>query len=453
MGQERASLEPAQPFEFWTFQRVVWATLVLAGVVASFWLLYRFFQVVFILLIAILIGTTLDPVVDWLNRKGLPRWLGCLVVYLLLLILLISFLLLLLPLLIEQGVTISAAMPGYYQNFREWMIAQPNLLLNRLGGVLPTTLFNPVPAVPSGEAMLDTAGTAFAYASRVTQNLFKLGIVLLLAFYWTLDGARIIRSSLLLVSADRRESARTLIAAIEAKVSAYVAGQGLLCLVIGILALVAYLLIGLPYVLILALIAGIMEAVPIIGPVMGAVPAALIALSIAPDKLVWVILATVVIQQLENNLLVPRVMRQAVGVNPFVSLLSLFAFSSLLGIPGALMAVPAAAILQLLFDHFLFRARTVGVDLSSGRDFASQLRYEAQDLIQDLRKQARLQAVDDEPDSQQVNKAMDELEALTTDLDTQLAEAESTPAASTPEGPTAAGTPAAGAKPRKAGKP
>jgi predicted PurR-regulated permease PerM len=416
------ALNPSPRFEFWSFRRVVWATLVLAAVVGSFWLLYRFYQAVFILLISILIGTTLDPVADWLNRKGLPRWLGCLIIYLVLLVLVISFLLLLLPLLIEQGMTISAAMPEYYQNFRVWMIAQPNLLLSRLGGVLPATLLNPATAQPTGAQMLDTAGQALGYVTRVTNILLKLGVVLLLAFYWTLDGPRITRSWLLLVQADRRESARSLIAAIETKVGAYVAGQGVLCLVIGIMALVAYLLIGLPYVLVLALIAGIMEAVPIIGPVLGAVPASLVALSIAPNKLVWVIVATIVIQQLENNLLVPRVMRRAVGVNPFVLLLSLFAFSSLLGIPGALMAVPAAAILQLLLDHFIFRAVAPGSDLSTGRDFASQLRYETQDLIQDLRKQARLQTGDLDAGSQAVNQAMDELEALTTDLDIQLAD-------------------------------
>lgn len=414
-------LETSQRFEFWTFKRAVLATLVLASVVLGFWLLYRFFQVVFILLIAILIGTTLDPVVDWLSRKGLPRWLACLLVYLVLLILVISFLLLLLPLLVEQGMNIAAALPGYYQNFRAWMIGQPNLLISRLGEVMPLALINPVPSVPTGEQMLDTAGQAFGYVAQVTTNLFKLGVVLLLAFYWTLDGPRITRSWMLLVSPARRESTRALIAAIETKVGAYVAGQGVLCLVIGVMALVAYLIIGLPYVLILALIAGIMEAVPIIGPVMGAVPASLVALSIAPDKLVWVIVATVIIQQLENNLLVPRVMRQAVGVNPFVSLLSLFTFSSLLGIPGALMAVPAAAILQLLLDRFIFRTGTPGVEQSSGRDFASQLRYEAQDLIQDLRKQARLQTGGSQVESQKVNQVMDELEALTTDIDAQLA--------------------------------
>ena len=116
------ALKPAGQLEYWTFWRVVWATLVLAAVVVSFWLLYRFYQAVFILLIAILIGITLNPVVDWLNRKGLPRWVGCLLVYLVLLALVIRFFLLLLPLLVEQGTTIAAALPGYYKSFQSWMV-------------------------------------------------------------------------------------------------------------------------------------------------------------------------------------------------------------------------------------------------------------------------------------------------------------------------------------------
>jgi predicted PurR-regulated permease PerM len=413
-------LDPSPRFEFWNFQRVMWATLVLAAVVAGFWLLYRFYQAVFILIISILIGTTLDPVVDWLKRKGLPRWVACLLVYLILVVLVISFLLLLLPLLIEQGMTIYTEIPQYYQNFRDWMIGHSNVLISRLGEVLPQTLPNLAAVQPTGEDLLDTAGQAFGYVSQVTNILLSLGVVFLLAFYWTLDGPRITRSWLLLLPVDRRESIRSLILAIETKVGAYVAGQGVLILVVGTLALVAYLIIGLPYVLVLALIAGIMEVVPIVGPILGAVPASLVALSIEPGKLVWVIIATVIIQQLENNLLVPRVMRRAVGVNPFVSLLALFAFSSLLGIPGALMAVPAAAIIQLLLDHFIFRAKEPGQELSSGRDYVSQLHYEVKDLIQDLRKQARLQPDSIDAESQAVHQALDDLEALTTELDMQL---------------------------------
>ena len=413
---------PSQPYD-WTFRRVVWATLVLISVILSFWLLYRFNQVVFILFIAIVIGTVIRPAVAWLHQRGLPRTAGVLLVYLLLLILLSGFLLLLFPLIVEQSTTIAAAVPGYYQNLREWMVNYPNQLIMRLSEFLPATLPSLKPVQQTGQEVMASAGQALGYVILAAKVFFTAIVILVLAFYWTLDGPRTIQAFLLLVPQDQRESISELLSAMGTKVGFYVAGQGILCLVIGIMALLAYLLIGLPNALVLALMAGVLEAVPMIGPLLGAIPAALVALSIAPDKLVWVIVATVVIQQLENSLLVPRVMSKAVGVNPFVTLLALFAFSSLFGLAGALMAVPMAAIIQLVLNRFVFHPAAMEPEVSAGRDYASRLRYDAQDLAQDLRKQARLKKGGSDLRIKQIDQVMDEIETITTDLDALLAQA------------------------------
>ncbi len=347
---------------------------------------------------------------------------GVILVYLLLLALLISFVLLLFPLIVEQGTTIAAAVPGYYKSLREWMVNYPNQLIVRLSEFIPATLPSLKPVQQTGQEVMASAGQALGYVTLAAKVIFIAIVILVLAFYWTLDGPRTIKSFLLLVPQDQRENIGELISAMETKVGFYIAGQGILCLVIGIMALVAYLLIGLPNALVLALVAGVLEAVPMIGPLLGAIPAALVALSIAPAKLVWVIVATVVIQQVENSLLVPRVMSKAVGVNPFVTLLALFAFSSLFGISGALMAIPIAAIIQLLLDHFVFYPAGIESEASAGRDYASRLRYEAQDLAQDLRKQARLKKGGSDLRVQQIDQVMDEIETITTDLDSLLAE-------------------------------
>ena len=344
----------------WTFRRVMWATLVLVFVALGFCLLYRFNEVVFILLIAIVMGTVIRPAVTWLHRRGLPRMAGVMLVYLLLLALLIGIVLLVFPLIVEQGTTIAAAVPGYYQGLRAWMIGYPNQLIVRLSEFLPATLSGLELNRQTGQQMLDFAGQAAGFMSSAAQVIFMATAILLLAYHWTLDGQRSIQSLLLLVPLGQRQSISELVAAMETKVGFYIAGQAVLCLSIGIMALVAYLLIGLPNALVLALVAGVMEAVPLIGPSLGAIPAAVIALAIAPSKLVWVIVATLVIQQLENAVLVPRVMRKAVGVNPFISLLAIFAFSSMFGFLGALMAVPTAAMIQLLLDRFVFNPTVAG---------------------------------------------------------------------------------------------
>lgn len=407
----------------WTFWRVVWAVLVLVAIGLSFWLLYRFHQVVFILFVSVVLGTVLRPVVAWLQRRGLPGNAGVMLIYLLLLGLLVGFGLLLAPLVVTQGTTILDAAPGYLQSIREWLVDNPYTLIQQLG-ILFSDRLSPdqVPTAQTGQEILDTAAQALGYAATTLQLLFAAGAILLIAFYWTLEGPRYIGTLLMLIPAGQRESTQELIAAIETKVGAYVAGQGVLMLAIAGMSLVAYMIIGLPYVLVLALVAGVMEAVPLVGPFLGAIPAALVAASLGPDKLIWVIVATLIIQQLENNLLVPRIMRRAVGVNPFVSLLAIFAFASLLGIPGALMAIPIAAIIQLLLERYVFRAGALDSEAPTGRDRAGRLRYEALDFAQDLRKQARIDKEGSTDTITQIDEVMDEIESITTDLDALLAQ-------------------------------
>ena len=409
----------------WTFRRIVWATFVLILVALGFWLFYRFYQVVFILLIAIVIGTVIRPAVKWLQRRGFSPTLGVILVFFLLLVFLIGFVLLLFPLIVEQGTTIVAAVPVYYQNLRDWMSNSTNSWMIRLNELLPETLIDLEPVQQTGPQTLASAEQAWGYVVSAANTIFISIVMLLLIFHWTLDGPQIIHSLLQRIPKIQRESIGELVSAMETKVGYFLAGQGVLCLVIGILALVAYLLIGLPNALVLALVAGLLEAVPMVGPLLGAIPAALVALSIAPSKLVWVIIATVIIQLLENNLLVPRVMRKAVGVNPFVSLLAIFAFSSLFGIAGALMAIPLAAILQLLLDRFVFHPSAMEPEPFAGRDLASRLHYEAQDLAQDLRKQARLKKRGSDQVVRQINRTMDEIESIATDLDVLLSQVNS----------------------------
>ncbi len=400
----------------------MWATLVLVLVAFGFWLLYQFYDVIFILLIAIVMGTAIRPIVSWLYQKGLPRVAGVLLVYLLLLVVLVSFGLLLFPLIIKETTAIIAAVPGYYQSLREWMLFNTNQVISGLGGFLPLKSPGIGPMQQTGQEMLASAEQALGYLSSAARVIFIIAAVLLLAYHWTLDGPRIIQSFLQLIPKSQREDLRELVSAMEAKVGFFIAGQGILCLAIGIMALVAYLLIGLPNALVLALIAGLLEAIPMVGPLLGAIPAAIIAFSLSPIKLIWVIVATLIIQQVENSILVPRVMRKAVGVNPFVSLLAIFTFSSIFGIAGAFMAIPMAAIIQLIFDRFVFHPSTIESETLTGRDYTSRLRYEAQDLADDLRKQARFKQGGSVLRVKQIDKVMDEIETITTDLDALLSQ-------------------------------
>ncbi|GIK43435.1 MAG: hypothetical protein BroJett011_72680 [Chloroflexota bacterium] len=412
----------------WSTRRVILATLVVLTVATGFWLLYHYRLVVFILFVAIVIGIAMRPAVAWMQRRGVSAGVGAILVYLVLLALLIGFGFLVVPLLIDQIATISASLPDYYESLRNLMINSPSRPIWRLGQQLPAQLSSPsiLPGLnnevvpPEGTDPMDTLVLqTLNYGSLIGWGTFVTLATLLLGFYWILEGQRATRMILLWMPMSWRDGARDIFDEIEIKVSSYIRGQTLLCLVIGVLSLVAYLLIGLPYALVLALIAGLMELVPWIGPVLGALPALLLALSIDPMLAVWVVVATLIIQQLENNVLVPRIMDESVGVNPIVTLLSIAAFGSLLGLLGAILAIPMAAIIQILLDRFLIGPSAVEQETPAGRDTMSVLRYETQTLIQDMRQHIRQKELIPDEESDQVEE---KIEAIATDLDSILAQ-------------------------------
>jgi len=261
-----------------------------------------------------------------------------------------------LPLIANQVTQISRSLPEYYQNFRTALVSSDNLLLQNIGWRVPAEFTLLMNRNPNTDQVLNQVSQTFLYTNLVLKGILSTFAIFLLAYYWTQEGSLVIRAFLRLFPPQRRKNMREFLFLVETKLGGYIRGQGLLCLAVGSAAFIAYAIIGLPYVLVLAIFAGIMEMVPIFGPALGAVPAFLVAISISPGKAIWVIVATMLIQALENTILVPRIMRNSLGVNPIIVLLSLIAFSSVFGVAGGLLALPLAAIIQLLVSRVVLMA-------------------------------------------------------------------------------------------------
>ena len=135
------------------------------------------------------------------------------------------------------------------------------------------------------------------------------------------------------------------------KVSAWLGGQLLLAAIIGGSAAIGLYLLGVPYFYVLALIAAIGELIPVVGPLLAALPGIGVALSVSPTMALGVAIFFLVQQQIENHVLVPRIMSRQVGVSPVVVIVSLMVGGSLLGILGVILAVPTAAIVQVVFQE------------------------------------------------------------------------------------------------------
>ena len=191
-----------------------------------------------------------------------------------------------------------------------------------------------------------TAGLALALAS----SLVDLVLVLVITFYFLLDERRLRVALFRTFEPQRRPAVRRVFQEVSRVFGAYVRAQLLLALSIGVLVGIALLVLGVPYALFLALFAALAELIPMVGPIAGAIPALLVAATMPFPAILWVAGAFLVIQQLESNVLMPRLSGHAVGLHPVGSILALALGFELWGVIGALFAVPTAGLLWVLLS-------------------------------------------------------------------------------------------------------
>jgi predicted PurR-regulated permease PerM len=203
------------------------------------------------------------------------------------------------------------------------------------------------PTAVAQPEQLKAVGGVFA------QSVLSVITVFLLAFYWLTERASIKRAILRLVPSDRARGVNATWLDVEDRLGAWVRGQLLIMLILAGMAGLAFVALGLPNPLLLAALAGLFEIVPMIGPFLAFIPALLVALTADPVKALLLLPIAVVIQQIEGNLLLPRVMSRTVGVSPLTVILGILIGSILHGAAGAFLAVPVAAAIQVILNHTL----------------------------------------------------------------------------------------------------
>lgn len=360
------------PAPAWSTGTVVRATLSVLAVALAFAFVYRFSVVIISLFVAIVLATGILPFIDLLERRRLPRPLGTSVAFVLLSLMICGLLLVGLPMVTARGAAFAARIPSYQAALRTMLLGSSSTTLRRIVEQMPAqmTMDTPPGSLGSIGSMTSTLGS-------IARSLALVGAALLFSFQWAVRGPAAMRCLLLLTPRSQREELAEFLAVGQAQLGAFVRGQLVLCAVVGVLAFCSYEVLRLPDALVLALLAAVLEIVPLVGPLLGALPAALVALTISPSRALWVVGAAVAIHALENLVLVPLVMRRALGVHPALSLLSVTGMASLVGLPGALLAIPTAALAQLAVDRFLYRRRAV----SDARARASALRAQLGALV------------------------------------------------------------------------
>lgn len=321
--------------------------------VALVWTLYQVRDTLLLIYVAGLIAVGVAPIVDRIEQQRLmrgarmPRWAAILSVYVVLATIVALFVMLMVPPLATQARELFAAAPDLLSRAQRWLIDQ-GILLREI------TISEAVRQAPVGGT--DAVTTVVAAIWGFVGGIFGVVTILIVAFYLLVDAENIVRAMVRMFPRPERARVRDAFRRGGEKVSAWLAGQLLLGAIIGTTAALGLWILGVPYFYVLALIAGIGELIPIVGPLLAAIPAIAVAFSVSPATALGVAIFFFLQQQVENHVLVPKVMSRQVGISPVLVIMALLIGGSLLGLVGAILAVPTAAILQVLLQELLVEA-------------------------------------------------------------------------------------------------
>ena len=330
---------------------VRYAIAMTALAVILMWSAYLVRDVLLLIYVSALLAVGFSPIIRLIERQNVlpigtarfPRWLAILVLYLVIIGTLVGIGFLMVPPLVHQGKEFWAARAEMFAKAQEFLIAK-GLLREFL------TFQEAVEKAPVSRGG-DAVGTVFGALLGVGGGIFAIVTILILTFYLLVEAAALRGQLLRLFPVKDRARVDAVIRDITVKVSGWLGGQLLLAVIIGSTSAIGLWLLGIPYFYVLALISGIGEMIPVVGPILSAIPAVAVAASVSFKKVLLVVVFFVVQQQFENHVLVPKVMERQVGVSAVVVIIALLIGGSLLGIVGAILAVPTAAILHVLFQE------------------------------------------------------------------------------------------------------
>ncbi len=326
--------------------------LIALGIAAS--------HVLILVLIAVILASGLQPFIAWIRgHLSIGRGPTILLVYLAFLTVVVGMAFVIVPAAISQLERTVASLPPFLDRAREWAgTVRPTGLSRSLLALVDAAARVVEPPASATPAPGQVVQVGLTVAETVTSLLTLLTVV----YFWLTEHARLQRYVLAFVPTDRRKRARDVWNAAETRLGMWVRGQLILMATIGIGAGAIYTVLGVPAALLLGLIAALAEAVPIVGPLLGAIPAVLVGATVSPQLGLEVAGAYLVLQLLEGNILVPLVMRNTIGISPFLVILSVLIGGSAGGFVGALLAVPIAAVGEVLIEGLQSREIPVAQD-------------------------------------------------------------------------------------------
>jgi len=319
--------------------------IILFGLAIGFFYLIK--DILLIVFASLILASAFDPMVDWFQKRKIPRALAIVIIYVVLFSFLVTSLILIIPPISQEIGQLSQNFPSYYTTISQGIVDFQNSShiaavdqlqkgLNSFGDNLPSTV-----------------GSIFSVLYNIFGGIFSMILVLVITFYFTAYENTTKSFVQSITPSAAQPYILRLYNRIQVKLGQWLRGQLILSLVIFALTFIGLTILGVPYALILAFIAGILEIVPTIGPIMSAVPAVFFGFTQSPLMGLSVVILYIVVQQLENNLIVPKIMSKSVGLNPLVVIVGVLIGAKIGGIFGALFAVPVMTALSVFIDDVI----------------------------------------------------------------------------------------------------
>ncbi len=300
--------------------------------IASVWIVLQIRDILFLLFIAFILMSALRPFVEWLSRLHVPRFIAVLGIYGIVLGFLgISFLGSI-PTIVLQSTRLAHELPQFVEKVMPYWNIDTGALTQQIA--------------PIGENILKLTVGIFS-------NMVTTVTVLVFTFYFLIERRRVENILLDTFGDTQAKTVLVVLRDIELRLGAWVRGQLLLMFLVGGGVYLGLTLLRVEFALPLAILAGLLEIVPMIGPIVSAVLAVLVALATSPLLALSVVALYFIIQQVENGVIVPFVMRKSVGLAPVITILSLLIGSRLAGVTGAILAVPIVVVLHIVLSAFL----------------------------------------------------------------------------------------------------
>lgn len=336
------------------------ATIVVLALIALSKFLGDITRIILVFFISILLSSALTPTVNSLRKYKIPRAVSVLFIFLLLLLILGFFVSQLIPLVATQLIELAKSLTNLVNKIGTGEVNLPfgerlePLLQDFLAQIDKETLIKDLESTLKGFAgeLQTFAGDTFGVIKAIFNGIFNFVLVLILTFFLVVNGKDVNEFFVSLFPSRHSAYIMTKIETIQEKIGYWLRGQVILMFLMFGLSLTGLLILGIDNALTLAMMTGIAELLPVVGPVAAGIPAILVAFNESPWLAIWMLGLIIFLQQIEGNILVPLVMRKAVGLSPIIIILAMLTGLETLGIVGMIMAIPVATTLSIFVKEY-----------------------------------------------------------------------------------------------------